>query len=379
VTPGPRPGSTWVAAALRWALAGGATAGAPVPPPPEVARDAVAAAARHRVAGVLAPEAEQLGLPSPAALALRRVASRDAMAAMAVVGTTTGALATIERQGVRCLAVKGAAMAAVQGRPLVARGAGDVDLWVHPRDHAAAAVALQADGWDLRPLSIVPDVGPTPWRRRLASWGASACTLERGEAPPVDLHWRLAPSAASLPLGFDAAFARSVAVPGLGATARTLGPADALAHAANHASRHCWQGLRSVVDVTLLARAVDGDELGRLAADVPDVGLALAVAARLAPDLAPSVPAGTRRRRLADEAWGECLAGRLPTLRHSDARGWARLRLVGAKASWHVRSAPSAGAAVGAAARSVLPRTFLLDPAPAPEALARYAGRLVRR
>lgn len=381
-SPPPSPGSPWVADLTRWALADAAG------PPPEPPRSeppsrpvdldpsvALRAIVRHRVVGVLAPHVDALDLPDDVRERLRQRHRTEVATSLRVVATSREVAATLADAGLRCLLVKGAALAITQGRAPTARGAGDVDVWVAPDEAHAAVSALEVAGWHLRPKETAT-LFPSPhWKNRLYGWITPEVVIARENRADVDLHWRLLRSNAALPISFDDAWDRSIDLPELGDTARTTGPVDTLRHVAAHATKDGWPTLRHVVDLVCSSRVLDGPTRAGVAADDRIVRLGLAIGARLDSALLDGVPLDRRTRRLADTAWAECMSGRLELGHRRRTGGSDGVRLNLAMLGWQVRSAPHLAAAFHPVAETVIPSRALFDDAPTPVALVRDLRR----
>jgi len=386
MSPGPAPGSVWTAAALRWVLAGHPD---PAPTPAAFATtwpEAVAGLRRHRVVQAVSGHTEHLGPPEPIAGRLHRLHVAETTGALLTLASTVRVSSALAAAGVRALIVKGVALAALQQRRPADRGAGDVDVWVHPDDRDRAVEVLIAEvGYALRPAQHRVLVRADGWRYRFHAWATPETVLVHPRFCDVDLHWRLMRSPAQLELSFDEAWRRSVPVAEIGPNVRSLCPADALVHVAHHGNKDAWAILRHVVDVVALVRAMPADAVTAAAAADRQVNLALGVAARLAPEIAAlmHVPHGRlarhRRVRWVDEAWAECLASRLRLADRRAASGVddARLRL--ALTSWQMRTAPNAAAALHPLAELLLPMKAIMAQQPLPVAVVRQlTGRLGR-
>ncbi len=230
---------------LRAALtvdAGAAPAAARDPHVP--AAELLAAARRHRVEIALAPHAATLGCADAEVEALARASRAQRVAAMRLVAQVHQVQAALEAAGVPALFIKGPVLAAqTTGDPL-ARGGGDVDVWVAPNSVARAQEALIPLGLQPRAAYPVP-TEPAAWRLMIATMYETPLIAP---AWAVDLHWHLDYNRAGLP-SFEEAWQRRIEVDLLGRTVSTLGLADALDHSCRHAAKdgHAW--LRSLLDV----------------------------------------------------------------------------------------------------------------------------------
>jgi len=261
---------SWVRGSLR--LEAGLEAGLePAPGPaaaaaPEPAAELVEAVRRHRVAELVATHAEALGLSPEVAGAVAELRTVGRRALMVQLLELERLWSVFGEAGLRCLAIKGPALAAQTAGDPASRGSGDLDLLISPGDVEAACQLLEANGWRMR-LGTEVRPGTWAWDHVLRSF--NAFTFD-GPGSTVDLHWRLDPTLDALP-GFEVVWGRREPVD-LGAVrVETLGHADLLGHASLHAAKDYWRWLRSLVDVHRIAgdartweRAFDSDPLRRL-------------------------------------------------------------------------------------------------------------------
>lgn len=119
-----------------------------------------AAVERHRLAVVLAPYAERLGLPPDTTAILARQARQTQMAAMPLIALAREAMAALASAGVPVLLFKGPALAVQTTGQDTNRGSGDLDLFVASGDLAEARTALESIGF-----RQPPDCFPESWNR----------------------------------------------------------------------------------------------------------------------------------------------------------------------------------------------------------------------
>ncbi len=210
---------------------------------------------------------------------------RSGLPSLRLAGDLSRAICLLADLGIRCLTLKGLALASQAHGNAAARGTGDLDLLVHPDDLTRAHHTLTAAGW--APAVDSPAPGYSwAWRHYVRTGHelslASSTSL-------VDLHWHLSPARSAFP-DFDTLWARAVDVDVLGQAVRTLAPYDALAHSASHSAKDGWGWLRGLVDVHKLMSMPDTWR----AADRPlrhDQLLTVGLAARMfgVPDTAPDV------------------------------------------------------------------------------------------
>lgn len=245
----------------------------------------VTAAHRHRVVPLLARGLNDIAL-SPSALASVSVAARQESATVvALAADLSRAILTLQERGIRCLAFKGLALAAQAYGDPAARGTGDLDLLVHPRDLEVSYACLVSAGWQPIGGFPTPDDG-WAWRHLLRTGNETTLI---SPSSMIDLHWHLTPARSASP-DFDELWQRSVVVEVLGFDVPTLAPYDALAHSASHATKDWWSSLRGIVDVyQLMADPDTWVEVGRPLRR--DQQLTLGIAARMfgTPASAPAV------------------------------------------------------------------------------------------
>ncbi|HET6153525.1 MAG TPA: nucleotidyltransferase family protein [Marmoricola sp.] len=216
---------------------------------PEPVADLLEVVQRHRVAELLASQADGLGLPAEIAqplVGIRAASRRAAMVQVLETGRVQGLFAEAE---VPCLMIKGPALAVQSAGDPAARGAGDVDVLVAPERIEDAYRLLADHGWRLREGTEVTP-GTWAWRHVIRSF--NAFTFD-GPGSTVDLHWRLDPTLDALP-DFAVAWQRREQVNIGGLVVPTLAHADLLAHTSLHTAKDSWRWMRSLVDVHRLAR-----------------------------------------------------------------------------------------------------------------------------
>jgi len=355
------------------------------PAPPDVDWSVVAQAMNvHRVQPLLGPHLHRLGAPEPFAERISTAHRRLLHSGIGVVRDTEVASRLLRDAGIDHLIVKGVVFAAVVGDLPALRGAGDIDLWVRPHQAGEVELLARAHGWHRRQRADrLPEPADT-WRWRTMVRWAHEEALDHPDRATLDLHWRLAERQAELGFDFDEAFERSVPVPAVGPSVRTLCLDDTFVHIAQHGRKEAWSTLRHLVDVVQLVDTRGPDMTRELTRAHRNVALAVLTASRIAPwleTLADS--ADSRTRSLAGEAWENCLSLEYPlnirsALTGSDARR-ARLRYE----SWLARSAPDWATRRAWAVNLAVPLRGLVDPDPPlraiPRAGIRRLARLVNR
>lgn len=214
----------------------------------ESVEDLLEAVRRHRVAELLGSQAAGLGLPDALVEPIEalRAASRRALMVQVL---ETGRLRKVYADaGIDSMVIKGPSLAVQTAGDPAARGAGDIDLLVHPDSVEDAHRLLLDSGWTLRPGY---NVKPGTWAWRHVMGAFNALTYD-GPGSSVDLHWRLDPTLDALPT-FSQLWDRRVRVDLGGVEVETLCHADLFAHASLHAAKDSWRWLRSLVDVHRLA------------------------------------------------------------------------------------------------------------------------------
>jgi hypothetical protein len=212
---------------------------------------------RQRVAAVLAPDRPWLTAQpalAPLAAGLQRLHQRDTLAALALQHLTLRVLALFQEAGLPVLVLKGIPLALQTCGSAVARGRGDLDLLVAPRQLPAAVDLLEAHGFR-RPYGTFPLALDSFWGRysRWAGYELPLCSSGPAGGEWIDLHWCLAPVRQPLP-PFAELWARRVELRLQGRNLPTLGMADAFRFAAVHAAKDDWHSLRHLVDLHRLAR-----------------------------------------------------------------------------------------------------------------------------
>jgi len=292
---------SWVRGALR-TEAGRSWTPEPVTEP---VAELVEAVRRHRVADLVASQADALGLPAEVAepISALRLTGRRALMVQILEIERLHTLFT--GAGLRCLVIKGPALAVQTAGDPFARGSGDIDLVISPDDVVAALRLLEANGWRVR---VGNEVEPGTWAWGHVMRSFNALTFD-GLGSTVDLHWRLDPTLDALPT-FAEVWERREEVD-LGPVAvQTLAHRDLLAQTSLHTAKDYWRWLRSLVDVHRLAadprtweRSFGTDPLRRLEVDTLAVtrfmvglppGVPVEVLARL-----DQVPASVLTRALA--------------------------------------------------------------------------------
>jgi hypothetical protein len=171
-------------------------------------------------------------------------------------------LAAFAAAGIGTLLLKGAALAHSHYPQPALRTRCDADVLIRPADHDAAVHLLEGLGY-LRPNAV---------SGTLVSYEECHSKREGPVDHVVDLHWQINNGQAfAQALRYDEVHARSVPVPQLGASARTLYPPHALLLACMHRAAHLGvdgpEGSRLIwlYDIRLLAHAMTAGEWSEFA------------------------------------------------------------------------------------------------------------------
>lgn len=228
----------------------------------------VAKFAERECAGTAAARcAQALGVPAPEAAALARLARVTEFRMRYLQQRLAESVGALERAGIPCLLLKGAALGSTVYRSFADRAMVDLDVLVHA-EHAEAAVdALVAGGgWAWRPDRDRED-------NYAAVHHMPALLDARGVNVSLELHKHSVWSGNPFGLTTAELFAASRAAPGALAWARVPDPLHSLVHVCVHFAwshllrSHAWRALSDV-------RAL-------LTAEPPDWNRLLALAARL--------------------------------------------------------------------------------------------------
>jgi hypothetical protein len=327
--------------------------------------DVMQAVFLHRVHGLLAPHVAQLGVPERFADRLGAAQRRMLDNGIAVTCDTAEVSDLLDTAGIEHLIVKGVVLAAVVGDLPALRGGGDIDLWVRPGEAAEVELLARANGWHRRPIaSRLPQPADT-WRWRTLMRFAHEQPLDHPDRATLDLHWRLAEHQDELGFDFDHAYRRSIAVPAIGPSARTLCLEDAFVHIAQHGRKEAWSTLRHLLDVVRLVEACGRDTTRQLVRNHRNVALAVLTASHIDPSLHELADAADRHTRaLADEAWRGCLSLEFPRQIRRAITGRDALHSRLLYESWLARSAPTWATRRVWALHLAVPLRPLIEPAP---------------
>jgi len=234
----------------------------------------------HRLSRFVLNHATSAGLTPDATEAIRQDALAHTHAALELVGNTVTVSQALREANIDHLVFKGVALGALASTT-AGRGAGDVDILVHPGDLARVEEVLV--GLGCRPGHALP-----PYDNRLA-WAIHAF-LDRersyhSSSLQIDVHWRIAPMRGLLP-PLDVLLERHTEVQLGRHHVPTLNLSDSLAASCFHAYLDRFQPLRSVLDVVFLIRAHGGATLPEYS---PELRALLAGVITLCRDIFPGV------------------------------------------------------------------------------------------
>jgi hypothetical protein len=239
----------------------------------------VAAAAEHRVEGLIVGSLRDHGTleswPDSITLPLRNVVRLHALREATELEELERVLRAFETAAIRCLLMKGAALAySVYEQPWL-RPRVDTDILITEADATRAArVLLQAGYRQANGLTGEFVTGQAPWVK----------SDPHGVAHVIDLHWKVnnRPSLADV-LTFDHLWDGSVALAALGTAGRAPGDADGLLVACAHrvVHHHNTAHLLWAYDIHALATRLGASGLRDFAALARDMQLAAVAASGL--------------------------------------------------------------------------------------------------
>ena len=219
---------------------------------------------RHRLECLLHGDPLVARLLPELQAALQVLARRETMAALALTGLTREMASLFEQAAMPMLVIKGIPLALQTTGSLTARGRGDLDLLVDPRQLPAAVALLESAGFSRCPGQFPRQLGSV-WGR-YSRWAGYEFSLVR-QSPAglqwIDLHWALSNVRAPLP-GFALAWQCGEQLDLNGQLVRTLSRLHAFRHACAHAAKDEWMCLRNLIDIHRLADQLKGCDLGRL-------------------------------------------------------------------------------------------------------------------
>ena len=219
---------------------------------------------RHRLECLLHGDPLVARLLPDLAPALQALARRETMAALALASLTREMASLFEQAAMPMLVIKGIPLALQTTGSLIARGRGDLDLLVDPRQLPAAVALLESAGFSRCPGEFPRQLGSV-WGR-YSRWAGYEFSLVR-QSPAglqwIDLHWALSNVRAPLP-SFALAWQESEQLDLNGQIVVTLSRLHAFQHACAHAAKDQWMCLRNLIDIDRLADQLKGRDLSHL-------------------------------------------------------------------------------------------------------------------
>ncbi|HLO76078.1 MAG TPA: nucleotidyltransferase family protein [Magnetospirillum sp.] len=202
----------------------------------------------------------------PAALdRLRSVAAADVRANLARAAETLRLCRVLADSGVPVIVLKGVVLSQqLHGDPTW-RGAGDIDLLVHPERFREAEEQLSKAGYR-RDDAVVPAAG---------QWMIRDVTFRHPAGFLVELHQRLTANGERLATDFDALWHDREMVRLAGGAVAALPSRILPLYLCVHGHQHCWERLCWVADLAALCRT--GPDATAILADAREAGLGSAM------------------------------------------------------------------------------------------------------
>lgn len=228
-------------------------------------------------------------------------------------------------EGIDLVTLKGPVLAASVFGNLALRDYGDLDLLVRPRDRARAQRLMLDLGYqpgDLQEQDIL-------FFQRLALAHYHRIYRHPGTGVTVELHWRINPRFISPRIDSDGFWHRLERRRLLSTTVPDPAPEDLLLLLATHGSKHIWNRLRYVCDISACVERYPGLRWSVLLARARALHsermllVALELARRLLEVRLPAPIGAAIAADPAASALGEQLAVRLIARQDFDARFWA--------------------------------------------------------
>jgi len=220
----------------------------------------LAAIQRHRLESLLHGDPLVGALLPTLGDKLKALARAETMAALALASLTREIAALFERAGIPMLVIKGIPLSLQTTGSLTARGRGDLDLLVDPRQVPQALNLLQSAGFNLTYGASL--VGANSLQGRYSRFVSIEISLvrSRGQRQWIDLHWHPSHARGVLPAFSELWRSRDHVVIN-GVAVSTLALEAAFVHACCHAAADCWMCIRNLVDVRRLSRRLEQHSL----------------------------------------------------------------------------------------------------------------------
>lgn len=200
----------------------------------------------------LAPQ----GVPPEILGALRHHAQSTALQSAMYTKELLSMCQLLEAHDIRVLPFKGPVLAIAVYGNLGLRHFGDLDVWVHPQD-SAAAIALLTHQADFVVKRKWHYLSPTLEQRYQRAWGE--CCLLKGTLP-IDFHQRLTVETfLSRSFTFDQIWERRASVQISGYAVPSFCPEDRLLYLSLHGAKECWRSLKWICDVAECVQAYSWD------------------------------------------------------------------------------------------------------------------------
>jgi len=208
----------------------------------------------------LCPEA----VPPVVMYRLRGHFNNNARLNLLLMGELLNVLNTLSTHEISAIPYKGPVLAASVYGNLALRESGDLDIVVNEEDVLKTKELLLSRGY--RPI-------------RQAGRGQETVLplcqypLHRDDSGVnLDIHWRLTPRYLTFPLDFQQLYGRLEPMSIGGQEIRTLAPEDLLLILCIHGSKHLWEQLRWICDVTELIRVHQDMDWGRVMEQAEHLG-----------------------------------------------------------------------------------------------------------
>jgi hypothetical protein len=223
--------------------------------------DLMEAVQLHRLAIFLAGDSLIEKLFCDLNLPLKEIARNETLAALALTGLTHEISALFEMNGIPMMVLKGIPLSLQTTQTVTARGRGDLDLWVRPRDLSAAINLLESVGFRLtRGFSCFADSTFQGLYSRFVSIEISLMRIRGQHIQFIDLHWDPSHIRGVLP-SFKTIWEQRDYVSVNGQKIATLPIKLAFVHSCCHANHDYWRSLRQLVDVIRLGMLLPSHDI----------------------------------------------------------------------------------------------------------------------
>ena len=223
--------------------------------------DLIEAIQLHRVAIILAGDTLIQKLFSDLNLSLSEIVRNETLAALALTGLTHEISALFELNSIPMMVLKGIPLSLQTTQTVTARGRGDLDLWVKPRDLHAAINLLESEGFHLaKGFSCVADSTFQGLYSRFVSIEISLMRIRGHHIQFIDLHWHPSHIKGVLP-SFRTTWEQRDYVYVNGQKIATLPIKLAFVHSCFHANHDYWRSLRQLVDVIRLGMLLPSHDI----------------------------------------------------------------------------------------------------------------------